>query len=72
MATSATPRLTDHDRRIIADARLLASLRAGTSDVLEHTGETGITLALANALGQAQHVLRELAAIAERLGAGDA
>ena len=61
-----TPSLTDHDRRIVADARKMAGLKE-EEDIAAYTGETHPTLALANVFGQAQYVLTELADLAERL-----
>jgi hypothetical protein len=60
-------RLTGHERRIIADARRLASLKDDRA-IMAATGEANPEGALSNALGQAQYVLAELADIAERLG----
>ena len=58
--------LTSADRALITRARQLAGL-VGPA-IREHTGERDAGMALAAALGEAQHLLRELTAIAERPG----
>lgn len=68
--TGDATRLTDHDRRTIAQARELAALRH-VSAVKKHTAETDILLAYVNALGEAQYLLGELAAALERLSGDD-
>jgi hypothetical protein len=57
-------RLTDHDRDLIARARKLAVAR----DIREHTGEADNGMAYAVALGEAKHLLAELAGRLEQLG----
>lgn len=56
--------LTDSDRDHVARARKLAT----AADIREHTGEADLGLAYAVALGEAKHLLGELADLAERLG----
>jgi hypothetical protein len=58
--------LTDADRDLIAKARTLADLRG--ADIRRRTGESDLAMALASAVGEMQHTLRELAAVAERAG----
>lgn len=58
--------LTEHDRSLIAAALELAALKGNA--LREHTSERDLGMAMAQALGEAQHVLRELAAALERLG----
>ena len=60
-----TANLTDEDRRLIAKARELAWLRA--DGIRKATGQQDTGMAFAAALGQAQHLLNELAAIITRL-----
>jgi len=59
--------LSGHDWLVIARARQLAALR-GTDAIRAYTGTGDTDLAYAEALGEAQHLLGALAAIAERLG----
>ncbi len=61
-----TASLTAADRDTIARARTVAALTGPA--IRAHTGERDAGLALASALGEAQHLLAELAGIAERLG----
>ena len=76
--TTATTRLTGHDRRTIALARDLAGFR--DSDMLRlHLAASGIMTPSdraddthAFAFGAAQSLLRLLADLAERLGGDDA
>jgi len=56
--------LTSADRALIARARTMAELRGPA--IRQHTRVSDPAMALASALGEAQHLLRELAAIAER------
>ena len=56
--------LTDQDRDVIDRARKLAR----APDVREHTGEADLGLAYAVALGEAKHLLAELARRLEQLG----
>ena len=58
------PGLTDADRDHIARARKLAA----SADIREHTGEADLGLAYAVALGEAKHLLSELAQRLEQLG----
>lgn len=62
-------RLTDVDRRIIAKAHEVAALK-GTPSRRERYGETDSETARAAALGEAQFLLAELAAIIGRLDGG--
>ncbi len=62
--------LTDHDKRIIAQARELADVPA--SGNCAYAGNDDAASARAEMLGKAKHLLGELAAIAERLGGGNA
>lgn len=62
--------LTAADRALIGRARTLAALRGPA--IREHTGERDAGMALAAALGEAQHLLRELAVTAERPAAAGA
>ncbi len=67
VTTIQAARLTDHERRVIADARQLAGLH-GTDALSAHTGTTNPDLVYPVAFGQAAWLLGEVAAIAERLG----
>jgi hypothetical protein len=58
------PGLTDADRDHITRARKLAA----AGDIKEHTGEADLGMAYAVALGEAKHLLAELADRLERLG----
>lgn len=58
------PGLTEVDRDAIARARKLAE----SDDVRKHTGEADLGMAYAVALGEAKHLLRELAYRLEQLG----
>jgi hypothetical protein len=60
--------LTDADRRIIAQARELASLRTGAAIDQRFPGWDSPGAAYAEAFGVSRHLLTELAAIAERVG----
>ena len=60
--------LTDADRALIARARTLAGLKGPA--IRAHTRERDLGMALASAFGEAQHLLRELAAIIDRLAGG--
>jgi hypothetical protein len=64
-----TNALTDHDHRIIAEAREPAGLR-GTAGVQQRFSGWGgdLTASYVEAFGTAQWVLLELAGLAERLG----
>ena len=62
-----TTRLTDADRRTIAYARVLAGL-SDPEAVRALTGDEDTAMAYAVAFGRAQHHLRDLLAIIERLG----
>jgi hypothetical protein len=64
----ANRRLTDHDRRVIADARALAQLRTTESLAERFPGWNDTAATYAEAYGTARHLLTELAGIAERLG----
>jgi len=66
---TATDRLTDHDRRIIARARQLAE-SSGLEGVRSAAGDREIDT-YAEAFGVAQYLLAELAAIIDRLGGGN-
>ena len=59
--------LTDHDRKIIAQAREIAGLRFAQA-FCERAGVDDSDMARAVTLGEAQVYLDELAALAERLG----
>jgi hypothetical protein len=63
--------LTAADRLAIADARELAALPENTDAIRKYTGQPDGDMARAVALAQAQHLLAELARIAERLAAHD-
>ena len=65
--TTATTRLTDVDRRIIAQSRELAAL-GGLDAIRKHAGQDDTAAALASVFGAAQFLLGDLAAIVERLG----
>jgi hypothetical protein len=56
--------LTSSERATVERARVLAGLTG--SELRAHTRETDLTLAVFSALGECQHLLRELADIAER------
>jgi hypothetical protein len=58
-------RLTDADRCVIAEARAPAGLSGPA--IRAHTRERDLGMAMAAALGEAQHLLWELAAIIELL-----
>jgi hypothetical protein len=58
-------RLTDRDRRTIAEAREVAEVR--TRDIAAWTGETSHAAAYAVALGRAQWRLNELLRLVDRL-----
>jgi hypothetical protein len=58
------PELTDEDRDYIDRARKLAT----AGDIKEHTGEADLGMAYAVALGEAKHLLAELADRLEKLG----
>jgi hypothetical protein len=68
---STPSRLTGMDRHIIARARKLAAVPADSDANCEFTGEADADHARALMLGEAKHLLGELAAIAERLGGTD-
>jgi len=70
MATSGTsrPALTDLDLHTIDQARQLLSLK-GADAVAGYTGHADTALAYADAFGQAQYVMAEMVALAERLAA---
>jgi hypothetical protein len=57
-----------HDRLVIARARELANLK-GADAFRTYTGTGNTDLAYAEALGEAQHLLGELADVAERQAA---
>jgi len=57
--------LTDADRHLIAGALALAVLRGAA--IREHTRERDLGMAMAALTGECQHMLAQLAAIAERL-----
>jgi hypothetical protein len=61
-----TTRLTDIDRRMIAKAHEVAALKS-TDSRRERYGDTDGEMARAAALGEAQFLLEELAAIIKRL-----
>jgi hypothetical protein len=63
--------LTDADRRIIAQARELASLRTGAAIDERFPGWDSHGAAYAEAFGTARWLLAELARIAERVGGGE-
>jgi hypothetical protein len=63
--------LTDAERLTIARARQLAEIR-GADAVCDYTGAADAAMAYAEALGEAQHLLAVLAAIAEHGGGQDA
>ena len=69
--TTATSRLTSHDRHIIAQARELHAL-VGIGGIRERARTDDTLFAFTQFAGEAKFVLGELAAIAERLGCGDA
>jgi hypothetical protein len=71
MTPTVNTSLTEHDKYVIARARQLAGL-TGIDDLAEYTGYANRDMARAVTLGEAQHFLAELAAIAERLGGDDA
>jgi hypothetical protein len=58
------PGLTDADRDHIDRARKLAA----AGDIQKHTGEADLGMAYAVALGEAKHLLAELADRVEQLG----
>jgi hypothetical protein len=58
--------LTATDRNTIERARTVAALRG--EHLRRHAAERDPALAMAACLGEAQHLLGELAALAERLG----
>ena len=60
--------LTEADRRIIAQARELASLRTGAAIDERFPGWDSPGAAYAEAFGIARWLLDELAAVAERVG----
>jgi hypothetical protein len=64
-------RLTAEDRYLIARARKLAAVPADSDANREFTGETDADHARALMLGEAKHLLGELAAVAERLAGTD-
>lgn len=66
MSDTGTSRLTGTDRLMIAKAREVAALTSGGA-MLERYGETDHDMARAAALGEAQFLLGELAAIIDRL-----
>jgi hypothetical protein len=61
-----TTRLTDHDRRVIAQAAELAA-RFDIAAVRKSSGTTDTIIALAETLGTARHHIRDLLAIIARL-----
>jgi hypothetical protein len=67
MPRDRAPRLTDHDRYLISQARELTALRS-TDAIREAYGETDSDLARSRALGLAKWLLDELTASLERLG----
>jgi hypothetical protein len=70
MAVSSTIRLTDIDRRMITKAREVAALRDADAR-RERYGDSDSEMSRAAALGEAQFLLLELAAIIKRLGGGN-
>lgn len=58
------PELTESDRDHIDRARKLAAV----GDIKEHTGEADLGMAYAVALGEAKHLLAELADRLEQFG----
>ena len=60
-------RLTSKETALITRARELAAIH-GVDAFKEHAGETELAMAYGVTLAEAQHLLNELAAIAERLG----
>jgi hypothetical protein len=62
--------LTEHEHLVIARARQLAGV-LGAEAVRTYTGTDNTDLAYAEALGEAQHLLGELAAIADRPDSAD-
>ena len=62
---TGTDRLTEYDRRTIAEASKLAGL-SGPDAVREYTGDPDPLMAYAVAFGRAQHHLRDLLAIIDR------
>lgn len=60
--------LSDTDKQTIARARELATLH-GAEAIRQHTGQDDTAAAYAAALGEAQHLLYELASLAEKLAA---
>jgi hypothetical protein len=59
--------LTSAETVLIARARQLAEVH-GVAAVKEHAGEADLAMAYGVTLAEAQHLLAELARIAERLG----
>ena len=68
---SGQARLTEADRRIIAQARELASLRTTAAVNERFPGWNDNAAAYAEAFGTARWLLDEVAGIAERLGGED-
>ena len=64
--TTGTTRLTDHDRGDIARAREVAA--RSSASIREHVSDLEASMALAEAFGEARHLLGVLADLAERLG----
>jgi hypothetical protein len=62
-----TGRLTAADRSAVARARELAGI-SSLDALREHTGVSATDMAYACALGEAQDLLAELAAVVDRLG----
>jgi hypothetical protein len=65
----SNPGLTGAERLAVARARQLAEIR-GAGAICDYTGAADAALAYAEALGEAQHLLTVLAAIAEHGGGG--
>jgi hypothetical protein len=63
-------RLTEPNRKTLAKARQLADLK-GMYTIREYTGEEKTELALGAALGTAQELLWQMAAIIDRLDGAD-
>jgi len=59
-------RLTDSDRRIMAQARELIML-CGMAGIREHTGSSDSTVALTAVIGEAKYLLASLTAIVTRM-----